>query len=93
MRVPNCTRFISECITSHPGKHSGVRENELYGVYLSWCFLNAEAPCSDTALWTAMSQQWHPSPRRVAGQQVWPELTMTGPAVVDYILASQPSLI
>jgi hypothetical protein len=40
-----------------------------------------------------MSQQAHLEPQRAAGQRVWPGLSMTGPAAVDYILSSQPSLL
>jgi hypothetical protein len=93
MSVANCARFVSECIKCEPGKQSGLREDEMYGVYLSWCFLNAEKPCSDRSLWAAMSQQAHLEPQRAAGQRVWPGLSMTGPAAVDYILSSQPSLL
>lgn len=93
MSVPNYTRFLSECITSHPDKQSGLRESDLYGVYLSWCLINAEKPCSEAALWTAMSQQGHHYSRRGGGQRVWPGLSMTGPVAVDYIMSSQPSLL
>jgi hypothetical protein len=93
MSVPNCTRFLSECITCVPGKQSGVREDEMYGLYLSWCFLNAETPCSDQSLWRAISEQGYHKLHGVAGQRIWPGLAMMGPAAVDYILASQPSLI
>lgn len=88
----NCTRFLSECITRDLEKHPGLREGELYGVYLSWCLLNGEKPCPDASLWATMSQQGHES-HSAAGQMVWPGLSMTGPAAVDYILASQPSLL
>lgn len=44
MNVRNCSRFVSECVTSVPGKEPGVCEDDMYGVYLSWCLLNAENP-------------------------------------------------
>jgi hypothetical protein len=93
MSVPNCTRFLAECITCDPGKQSGLCDDEMYGLYLSWCFLNGEKSCSDTSLWAAMRQQAHLKPHHEAGRRVWTGLSMTGPAAVDYILSSQPSLV
>lgn len=92
MGASNCPRFLSECITHVPEKQAGLREDEMYGVYLSWCLLNAEKPGSAESLWEAMRQHGHVQ-RHSAGRALWPELSMTGPAAVDYILASQPSLL
>lgn len=93
MSGQNCTRFLSECITCNPENQTGLREDEIYGVYLSWCVINAETPCPEPSLWTAMKRYPHHNPEHASGRRVWPGLAMTGPAAVDYILASQPSLI
>ena len=92
MGASNYPRFLSECITRVPEKQAGLHEDEMYGVYLSWCLLNAEKPGPTESLWAAMRQEGHVQ-RNSAGRNVWPELSMTGPAAVDYILASQPSLL
>lgn len=92
MSAKNCTRFLSECIICNPENQSGLREDEVYGVYLSWCVLNAENPCPEPSLWAAMNRHALQEPGHAAGRRVWPGLAMTGPAAVDYILSSQPSL-
>jgi hypothetical protein len=93
MSVPNCSRFLSESITRIKGEQQGLREDEVYGLYLSWCFLNAEEPIASASLWIAMRRQTRVEPYVRGGQLVWPGLSMTGPAAVDYILSSQPSLV
>lgn len=93
MNVRNCSRFVSECVTSVPGKEPGVREDDMYGVYLSWCLLNAENPLSSESLWAAVRQEGHMLKHCSDGRSEWPQLSLAGPAVVDYILASQPSLV
>jgi hypothetical protein len=70
-----------------------LREDEMYGLYLSWCLLNAERPMTAESLTAAISRQGPVKPKVRGGQVVWPGLSMTGPAAVDYILASQPSLL
>lgn len=93
MSVENYPRFLSECITSDPDKESGLRDEEMYGVYLSWCALNGKQPGSDHAFWAAVTELGHSRNYHNDGHHVWPGLTMTGPAAVDYILSSQPSLV
>ncbi|SLK13899.1 hypothetical protein [Arthrobacter sp. P2b] len=93
MSVPNCSRFLVECITCCPDKQPGLREDEVYGLYLSWCFLNGEEPIASASLWIAMRRQTRVEPYVRGGQLVWPGLSMTGPAALDYILSSQPSLV
>ncbi|MDQ0731150.1 hypothetical protein [Arthrobacter sp. B1I2] len=92
MSGSNYRRFLSECIVSVPGKQPGLGEDDLYGLYLSWCVLNAEEPGSATALSAAAAQEGH-TQQDIGWRREWRELSMTGPAAVDYILASQPSLI
>lgn len=91
MSVPNYTRFLSECIIEDPDKQPGLLQDDIYGVYLSWCFLNGERPGSDAAFCAALEQRGYSQHGNNAGR--YPGLSMTGPAAVDYILASQPSLV
>ncbi|WP_258805058.1 hypothetical protein [Pseudarthrobacter sp. NS4] len=90
MSVMNYSRFLSECIVPAPGRQPGLPEDELYGVYVSWCFLNREQPGPDGALSAAMEQLGHT--RRGGSSSRYPGLAVTGPAALDYILSSQPSL-
>lgn len=92
MSASSYSRFLSECITRGPEKQPGIREDEMYGVYLSWCLLKAEEPGSAESLWAAVRQHGHRQ-NLSAGRKEWPELSMAGPAAVDYILSSQPSLL
>lgn len=82
MSASNCRRFLSECIARVPGKQPGLGEEEIYGVYISWCLLNAEKPVSTKSLWAATRQEGHKQ-RHNAGRNEWPELSTTGPAAVD----------
>lgn len=93
MSDQNCSRFLSECITCNPENQPGLREDEIYGVYLSWCLLNAETPRPEPSFWAAMNQHGHPHSGSAPGRRVWPGLATTGPAAIDYILSSQPSLL
>ncbi|MDP9989199.1 hypothetical protein QMY03_09475 [Arthrobacter sp. KFRI-F3372] len=93
MSVGNYPKFLSECIVKDPDKDSGLRDDEMYGVYLSWCTLHGAQPGSDQAFWAAIKELGHSRNYRGDGHHVWPGLTMTGPAAVDYILASQPGLV
>lgn len=93
MGAPNYRRFLTECIIHDPDTQRGLREDEVYGVYVSWCFLNQEQPGSDDAFWAAMEGLGFTRTSRTASQYVCPGLGMTGPAAVDYILSSQPSLV
>lgn len=92
MSIEDYRRFLSECIIRDPDKDSGLRDDELYGVYLSWCALKGKQPGSDHAFWNAIKKAGH-AKNHADGQHVWPGITMTGPAAVDYILSSQPSLV
>ena len=87
------TRFLADCITVEPGDDSGLTEDEMYGVYVSWCILNRINPRMPAVFWTAMARGGHDQRRLEAGRYFRPGLRMTGPAAVDYILSSQPSLV
>lgn len=92
MSGQNYTRFLSECIICNPDTQPGLREDEIYGVYVSWCVLNAETLCPEPSLWAALNQHAHHAPDHASGRRIWPGLAMTGPAAFDYILSSQPSV-
>lgn len=84
--------FLSHTIASdQPGR--GLTDDELYGVYTSWCLLRRERPASSPAFWAAMREVGIPDRRRSVRGGVRPGLRMRGPAAADYILASQPSLL
>lgn len=93
MTTSKYTCFLADCITHVPDKDSGLTEDEMYGVYVSWCFLHLLSPGASGPFWTAMAQRGHDQRRLDAGRYIKPGLGMRGPAAVDYILASQPSLI
>ena len=84
--------FLADSIT--PGEpREGLTDDELYGLYTSWCLLRREPPASSLAFWAAMREGGIPDRCRIARRIIRPGLRMTGPAAADYILASQPSLL
>jgi hypothetical protein len=87
------TRFLADCIRVEPENYFGLTEDEMYGVYVSWCLLNRIIPRPPAAFWTAMARSGHDQRRLDADRYFRPGLRMTGPAAVDYILSSQPSLV
>lgn len=77
-------RFFAEAVITDRETDSGLGEDELYGLYTSWCVINQIEPESPTALWNALR-----------GEQIEPSnnsLAMTGPAATDYIISSEPNL-
>lgn len=62
-------------------------------MYLSWCLLNQKQPASDHAFWAAMSTRGFNRKHDTTGRHICPGLGMKGPAAVDYILTSQPSIV
>ncbi|MCU1515883.1 MAG: hypothetical protein JWQ75_604 [Pseudarthrobacter sp.] len=87
------TRFLAECITVDPGRDFGLKEDEMYGVYVSWCLLSRVSPGAPAVFWASMAQSGHEQRLLDAGRYVRPGLGMRGPAALDYILSSQPSLV
>jgi hypothetical protein len=85
-------RFVKTCIAAVPDPHQELAEDEMYGVYISWCLLQSEQPRPSRAFWTAMSGLGLSERRRVARRFIRPGLRTTGPAAVDYILARRPTL-
>lgn len=86
-------RFLSDCIVADTENSRGLTEDELYGVYVSWCQLNQQQADPSDVFWIAMAHRGYRERRRVEGRFVRPGLAMTGPSAVDYILSSQPSLV
>jgi hypothetical protein len=93
MTISKYACFLTDCITATHETDSGLTEDEMYGVYVSWCVLNRRSPGESAAFWTAMAHQGHSQRRLDAGRYVRPGLGMKGPAAVDYIVSSQPSLV
>lgn len=93
MSVPNYARFLSDCFLQDRERQSTLREDDIYGVYVSWCLLNGQQLGPATSLWAAMDQRGYMKQHRDTGRHEWPGLSMKGPAAVDYILMSQPSLL
>ncbi|MCU1531025.1 MAG: hypothetical protein JWO49_596 [Arthrobacter sp.] len=93
MATSDFARFISDCIAADAAEDSGLAEDEMYGVYLSWCALHRQTPEPCKAFWAAMSGLGFCERRRINRRYIRPGLRMTGPAAVDYILARRPSLV
>lgn len=94
METLDYTSFVQDCIAADTSGDHRVTEDALYGLYLSWCFLNRQQPAPCTSFWAAMSKMGVVNERKGApGRYLRPGLRMTGPAAVDYILASQPGLV
>lgn len=88
------TQFLAQCIAADPEEdYSGLSEDEMYGVFVSWCFLHRREPVTPAVFWAEMAQRGLDRRRLDAGQYFRPGLRMTGPAAVDYILSSQPGLV
>ena len=84
------TCFITDCIAADAAGDPGLTEDEMYGVYISWCGLRSLRPEPCGEFWAAMSGLGLSERRRVNRRYVRPGLRMTGPAAVDYILSSRP---
>jgi hypothetical protein len=83
--------FLAECFAAADPTR-GPTDDEMYGVYTSWCLLRQQRLASPPVFWTAMRELGIPDPCRVATRMVRPGLQMQGPAAVDYIVTSRPSL-
>lgn len=77
-------RFLAEALTTDRETDDGLDKGELYVLYTSWCLINQLQPESAEALWAALK-----SPRITPGDNT---LAMSGPAALDYIVASSPEL-
>ncbi len=93
MTMSDYSRFISDCIDADGAEDHGLTDDELYGVYISWCALHRQVPAPGKAFWAALAQLGFVGRRRIDRRFVRPGLRMRGPAAVDYILASRTSLV
>jgi hypothetical protein len=92
MTTTDYTQFLTTCVRADPDLDEGLAEDELYGVYISWCLLQRMLPEPSEAFWTAMRGLGIGDHRRTQDGSFRPPLLMTGPAAVDYILARRPFL-
>jgi hypothetical protein len=77
--------FIRDTTNSDPGSETGLDSEEFFGLYTSWCLLNAYPQESADTLWKALAARGI-----IPGHNT---LAMTGPAAADYILSSAPGLV
>ncbi|MDP9998389.1 hypothetical protein J2W15_001888 [Pseudarthrobacter sulfonivorans] len=93
METSDYARFIQDCIATDPVEDHGPTEDEMYGVYLSWCILHGQLPAPCKSFWMAMAILGLRTRRRINRRYIRPGLRITGPAALDYILANRPSLL
>jgi hypothetical protein len=93
MGTPDYARFIQDCIAVDGGDDHGLTDDEMYGLFLSWCHLQGQSPTSCKSFRAAMSAHGFYARCRFDRRYIRPGLRMTGPAAVDYILANRPSLL
>ena len=93
MTTTDYARFLSACVCADPDLEEGLADDEMYGLYISWCILQCERPEPSKAFWTAMRDLGIRDHRRAPRGFIRPGLRMTGPAAVDYILARRPVLV
>lgn len=77
--------FLAEAVVPDREPGLGLGRDELYGLYTSWCLIHKVEPQLPESLWTAMREQGIDPDSN--------NLSMTGPAAADYIVASAPDLV
>jgi hypothetical protein len=85
MAVSHFDRFLREATAPDQDGDASLRNDQLYGLYTSWCLINQSTPAPGTDFWSAMK-----------GHRIRPSdsgLRMTGPAAADYILSTYPVLV
>jgi hypothetical protein len=90
MKEPKMTatlfdRFVAEALTTDRETDTGLNPDELYGLYTSWSLIHKTQPETPEALRAGLQALGIDPDNN--------ELSMTGPAAADYILASAPNLI
>lgn len=85
MPATHFEQFLAEAVVADREPGLGLRRDELYGLYTSWCLLHKAELQPPAALWEAMHHAGiNPDSNN---------LSMTGPAAADYIVASAPDLV
>jgi hypothetical protein len=85
MTATHFDRFVAEALTTDRETDTGLSPDELYGLYTSWSLINKNQPETPEALRAGLQALGIDPDNN--------ELSMTGPAAADYIVASAPSLI
>lgn len=93
METRDYTDFVRGCLAKDIREDQGLTDDEIYGLYLSWCILQRQDPSSCKAFRAAMSGLGFQERRRIGRRYIRPGLRMTGPAALDYILANRPNLL
>jgi hypothetical protein len=85
MPATHFEEFIAEAVVPDREPGLGLGRDELYGLYTSWCLLHKAQLQPPEALWEALLEHGiNPDSNN---------LSMTGPAAADYIVASAPDLV
>ncbi|WP_120520933.1 hypothetical protein [Arthrobacter celericrescens] len=84
MAVSHFDRFLAEATVPDPDPTRCVDIDQLFGLYISWCNVQQQIPDSEHVFRAAM--------KRHGINTSAPGLRKTGPAAMDYILASYPAL-
>jgi hypothetical protein len=77
--------FLAEAVVPDREPGLGLGRDELYGLYTSWCLIQKAPLQAPEALWEALQDQGIDPDSN--------NLSMTGPAAADYIVASAPPLV
>lgn len=76
--------FLQEATYLDHAPEHALNRDRLYGLYISWCFINQQAVSAEESFWSAISDRFNPEHNG---------LRMKGPAAADYILTSYPDLV
>lgn len=85
MTATHFDQFFAEAVVPDREPGLGLGRDELYGLYTSWCLLHKAEPQPPAALWEALQHSGIDPDSN--------NLSMTGPAAADYIVASAPDLV
>ncbi len=84
MAISHFGRFLAEATIPDPDPTRSLGLDELFGLYISWCQVHHHVPANEADFRSAMKEHGIKVPV--------PGLRITGPAAMDYILASYPAL-